>query len=118
MQELVALEEQGWKALSSEPGDGQAFYRSTLRDDAIMLFPGGMKLVGKEAILSAIASQPWESYEMSEVEAIALSKESGVVVYSVTARRADMEPYVALISSTYALTKGEWKLVIHQQTPS
>lgn len=117
MEELIALEEQGWQALSSAPGDGQKFYRSMLRDDAIMLFPGGMKLVGKAEVLAAIAPRPWESFEMTDIEAIALSPDSGVVAYKVTAQRADVEPYVALVSSTYALSEGTWKLAIHQQTP-
>jgi hypothetical protein len=41
MQDLINLEKQGWQALSSAGAASQEFYSSILRDDAVMLFPGG-----------------------------------------------------------------------------
>lgn len=115
MNELVALEEQGWQALSSNEGAGTAFYDSVLRDDAMMLFSGGMRLDGKEQILASLAAQPWESFQMSNVKAISLSEDTGAVIYDVAARR-EGRLYKALISSTYTFADGVWKLAIHQQT--
>jgi hypothetical protein len=48
MDELVELERQGWEALSSDGDAGQRFYASILRHDAVMLFPGGMRIVGRD----------------------------------------------------------------------
>jgi hypothetical protein len=117
MQELIRLEEQGWQALTEERYAGRTFYRSVLRDDAVMLFPGGLLLAGKENILATIGPQPWQSFQMEEVQTISLSEDAGVIVYRVTAQHNGPEPYVALISSTYARNDGKWQLVLHQQTP-
>lgn len=118
MQELIALEEQGWQALSSGREASLRFYRSVLRDDAAMLFPGGMRISGKENILASLAAQPWESFRIEDPQVISLSEKAAVLVYSVTAQRKGSDPYVALISSTYVLGDGAWKLALHQQTPA
>jgi hypothetical protein len=117
MKELIELEERGWQALSSEGDASKRFYNSVLRHDAIMLFPGGLIVEGKQKILNSLGEQPWKSFQIESPQLISLSKDAGVVVYRVTAQREGSEPYFALVSSTYALTDGKWKLVIHQQTP-
>lgn len=118
MKELIELEEQGWQALSSDGDAGRRFYSDVLRDDAIMLFPGGLLLAGKAEILDSLAAQPWQSFQIEDAQVRSLGETAGVVVYRVTAQRAGSAPYVALISSTYARSAGEWKLVVHQQTPA
>ncbi|MGG6237177.1 DUF4440 domain-containing protein [Nodosilinea sp. AN01ver1] len=117
MQDLADLERQGWQALSTEGDAGQRFYSQVLHDSAIVLLPGGMALRGKANILAALAAQPWQSFHLEDLEAIALSPAAGIVVYRVSAQRAGSAPYRALISSTYALSDGEFKLMLHQQTP-
>lgn len=117
MEELIELEEQGWQALSTEGDAGKKFYGSVLRDDAVMLFPGGLLIAGKQQILESITDQPWKSFQMEDLQIILLSEKAGVVVYRVSAQGEDGDPYVALISSTYAMEDGTWKLVLHQQTP-
>ncbi len=117
MQYLIELEEQGWQALSTEGDAGKEFYSSVLSNDALMLFPGGMLIDGKEKILESLAAQPWKSYQIDNPRVISLSENIGVLVYRVTAQRESSDPYVALISSTYVLSDGTWKLVLHQQTP-
>ena len=39
------------------------------------------------------------------------------VIYKAIAQRSGSDVYRAMISSIYVLTKGEWKLVFHQQSP-
>jgi len=46
-----------------------------------------------------------------------VSEQVSILLYRVSARREGSEPYVALVSSTYAHDEDEWKLVLHQQTP-
>lgn len=58
MQELIELEEREWQALSSEGEVGRSFYSSALHNDAVMLFPGGMLITGKENILKSLGTQP------------------------------------------------------------
>jgi ketosteroid isomerase-like protein len=116
MDELIELERQGWRALSSQGDAGQKFYASVLREDAVMLFPGGMRIDGRENILASLSSQPWESFEIESPRVVSLTHKAVVLVYRVTARRKGSPPYIALISSTYVQDR-DWKLVVHQQTP-
>lgn len=116
MKELLALEKQGWKALSTEGDAGKRFYRSILREDAIMVFPGGMIVDGKKEVLDSLDAQPWDTYQITEHRMISLLGKSSVLIYRVKATRGNSEPYEALISSTYVKEAGSWKLVCHQQT--
>lgn len=117
MSNLIDLEEQGWQALSSGREIGQGFYNSVLHENAIMLFPEGLRIEGKEKILQSLAAQPWQSYEMEDTRQIPLCDTAAAVLYRVTAQRAGQETYHALISSTYIREDGAWKLILHQQTP-
>jgi hypothetical protein len=115
MRELIELEEQGWRALSTKGDAGRKIYESVLREDAVMLFPGGMRIEGREQILESLGSQPWESFHIESPRVLQLSESSASVIYKVTAQRKSSPPYVALISSTYS--RGDaWQLVLHQQT--
>lgn len=115
--ELLGLEEQGWRALATEGDAGRNFYEVILREDAVMLFPGGMRIVGRDRILESLAAQPWESFRIEKPEVVSLTPSAAVLAYSVVAHRKGSEPYRALISSTYVRDGGAWKLVVHQQTP-
>lgn len=117
MRELIELEEQGWRALSTAGDAGRKFYESVLREDAVMLFPGGMRIEGRAQILEALGSQPWQSFRIESPQVLSLSSSAASLIYKVTAQREGSAPYVALISSTYARS-GTWQLVLHQQTPA
>lgn len=118
MDELIELEERGWRALSTAGDAGRKFYASVLRDDALMLFAGGMRIAGRQRILESLGAQPWKSFQIERPELISLSAEAAVLVYSVTAQREEVKPYRALVSSTYVREQGAWRLVVHQQSPS
>jgi Domain of unknown function (DUF4440) len=117
MDELIKLEEQGWQVLSTEGDAAKKFYSAVLRDDAVMLFPGDLLIVGKQKILESFSAQPWKSFHIEGMQVISLSENAAVLVYKVTAQREGRDPSVALISSTYARSGGTWKMVLHQQTP-
>ena len=117
MRELIDLEEQGWRALSTTGDTARNFYGRVLREDAVMLFPGNLRIVGRAAILDSLAAQPWESFHLGNVASVPLSADAATVFYEVTARREAGAPYSALVSSTYARSARGWQLVVHQQTP-
>lgn len=117
MHELLELEKQGWHALSQAANAARKFYAAVLRDDAVMLFPGGMRLEGKECILQSIGVQPWDSFCIEDPQVISLTADAATVTYKVTAQRKESAPYVALVGSTYVRDKS-WQLVVHQQTPA
>lgn len=116
MNELIELEERGWKALSTEGDAGKTFYASVLRDDAVMLFPGGIFIDGRESILQSLGAQPWETFQIESPKVVSLTADAATLVYRVTACREGSQPYVAQVSSTYVRDSG-WRLVVHQQTP-
>jgi hypothetical protein len=111
---LIALEHEGWEALSS--GAGGAYYRERLTGDALMAFPFGV--LTREATIEAMdAAPPWERFEIRDPRVVALGPDSGVVVYEVTAQRAGEDPYAAVVSSTFVRDGDTWKLAFHQQSP-
>lgn len=115
--DLLDLEQQGWRALSSDVDIARRFYDGVLRDDAVMLFPGGVRLTGKAAILASLSHQPWAEFQIDEPAVIPLDANAGVLTYRVRARREDADRYEALIASTYVRERSQWRLVVHQQTP-
>jgi len=117
MQDLIQLEEQGWRALSSSGNAAREFYSSHLADGAVMLFPGGLRLVGKDNILESFAAQPWQSFQIEDQVVLTPTENMGIVIYKVTAQREGTAPYSALVSSTYLRREGAWLLLLHQQTP-
>ena len=114
--ELIALENDGWEALSTDGAAATAFYGRVLDDAVVMLLPGGMRLDDRDAILQSMGGAPWTSYELEDPEVVALGADGAVVVYGVRAVRDGAE-YSALVSSAYARRDGAWRLAFHQQTP-
>ena len=111
---LVALEHEGWDALVA--GEGGRYYREHLTDDALMAFPFGV--LTREATIEAMESAPpWERYELADPQVVALSDDSGILVYEVVARRAGQEPYSAVVSTTFVRDGDVWKVAFHQQSP-
>jgi hypothetical protein len=55
MDDLLDLEKQGWNALTLGNEEAQKFYSSLLREDAVMVFPGGMQITGKDQILESFS---------------------------------------------------------------
>ena len=114
--ELLALEEQGWHALSSGGEAARAFYERVLDRTVVMLLPGGVVLDERATIIDSMSGQPWSSYELRDVRLLQPTQDTGVVIYGVMARRDAVE-YSALISSVYVRREEGWRLTFHQQTP-
>ncbi|GIG68362.1 nuclear transport factor 2 family protein [Phytomonospora endophytica] len=115
-EELIELERRGWAALSTDADTAASFYRELLTDDALMLFPGGLRLHGKPAILATLDTPPWDSHALTEVAVTRPGDDVGVVSYVVGAVRGG-KPYAALVSSHYIRTTEGWRLYFHQHTP-
>jgi ketosteroid isomerase-like protein len=114
---LIQLEHEGWEALATSQVAARSYWSHLLADDAVMLFPGGVRLDGKQAILESIAVQPWKSFELADVRLHELGAGVGACIYRVTAQREGAPAYSALVSSTYCRQDDGWRLAIHQQTP-
>lgn len=66
-----------------------------------------------------------EADPISEARTAAFSKQGfrqlgddvAILTYRASAKRANGEPYRALVSSAYTKRGGSWKMAFHQQTP-
>lgn len=117
MKSILELEQEGWRALSSEGSAAKDFYQTVLYKDVVMLFPGGLRLEGKQSVLATFAAQPWKSFQIEEPRVARVAEGVEVVTYKVTAQREQSPAYVALVSSTYTQLDGTWQLAVHQHTP-
>jgi hypothetical protein len=115
--ELLELERDGWRALSSGGEAAAAFYEAVLADDVLMLLPGGMVLDDRSVVVDSMRGSPWTSYELRHERVMVLSPTTAVVAYEATARRSDGD-YVALFNSTYVRQGDAWRVALHQQTPA
>jgi len=115
--ELINLEEYGWRALSTDAPAAAAFYRQVLDDTVVMLLPGGLVLSGREAVIDSMNGEPWSSFRLDNVRVLCPTDDVAVVVYEAVARREGTPEYSALFSSHYVRREDGWKLFFHQQTP-
>ena len=114
--ELIALETDGWRALSADATQATEFYARVLDDTVVMLLPGGMRLTDRDEILRSMGGAPWTSFALDDPRVVRLGADGAVVVYGVDAER-DGAPYAALVSSAYVRRGERWRLAFHQQTP-
>lgn len=96
-------------------GDAEA-YQELLIDDAIIVVPG-MSL-DKDSCVAAIEdADGWDDVSMEDVHVTTPAEGVATVTYRFRGRRGNIAPYVALMSSVYAMRDGNWRLALHQQTP-
>jgi hypothetical protein len=114
--QVIALEQEGWEALSAGGQDARTFYERVLDRTVVMLLPGGLALEDRAVIVSSMSGQPWSSYELEDLRSFHPTHDTAVVTYGVVAQRDEQE-YSALMSSVYVRREDDWKLTFHQQTP-
>jgi sporulation protein YlmC with PRC-barrel domain len=114
--EPLALEQAGWRALSSDPETATRFYEAVLDERAVMLLPGGLILTDRDDMVRSMGDRPWESYELGPTDELRPMADMTVLWYTVHARRAGSPPYSALVSTTYVRRPDGWRVVAHQQT--
>ena len=113
MNELELVERDGWQALSG-PG-GADFYARVMLDDGLMVFPG-MVMSKAEALETMREVAPWSSFELSDVRVVGSGPDAALVTYRARAVREGRQ-YEATMSSVYVRRDGEWRLLLHQQSP-
>ena len=115
--DLLALEDEGWKALSTGGDAAAAFYGRVLDDDVAFLLPGGLKVDDRAKAVEMMGGQPWDWYRIVDARVLPLGEGAAAVLYTAEARRGDEPVYSALMSSTYVRRDGGWRLAVHQQSP-
>jgi Domain of unknown function (DUF4440) len=112
LSQLVEIERAFWAA-SGDP----EFYRGHLAKDGMIVLAEGAT-DGESAIAAMSAATPWLEYTLKDPELIDVADDVAAITYRARVRRDDgSAAYEALISSVYVLRNGDWKLILHQQTP-
>lgn len=109
---LLELERQLWNA-------DEAFYRGTLSEDAVMVFPEPTGILERSAVLESLGgADRWGRVEFTEERLIEVDDDTFQLIYRAVAERSeDGSEYTAFITTTYVEANGSWRLVSHQQTP-
>ena len=111
--ELEDIERRGWEALSG--AGGAAFYETVMADEGVMVFPG--MVMDRATTLETMRSvAPWSRFELRDMTVVG-DGDVGLITYRATARRGDEPQYEATMSSVYVRRSGEWRLLLHQQSP-
>ena len=114
IEELLELEHQGWRSLCD--GTGSEFYGTLMTEDSAMLLASGLSMDRSEVIASLSDAPRWERYEIIEPRLLALATSVSTLMYTGRAVRAEEQPFVALMASTYVHRGGVWQLALYQQT--
>ena len=86
-----------------------------MADDGLMVFPG--VAMDKQGAVSAIRDAvPWQTFDLSDIRVV-VRDDVGVVAYRAVAQRPGQPRYEALMSSVYVRAGGQWRLLLHQQSP-
>lgn len=111
-EQLLELEKRFWDA-SGDPG----FWREHFDEDGVIAL--SMGLMDKDTVVSAQGgARPWDTYSLDDVRFVELDEAAASLTYRVSARRGDDPEYSAVITSVYARRDGDWRLMVHQQTPT
>lgn len=112
-QDFWQLEKQFWTG-------GVDFYDEHLANGALMVLPKPAGVLDRQATLESIRSADrWMNVSISNKNFVTPHQSTAILAYSVQADRGGSDTaYAALCSSTYVLASGEWRLALHQQTPS
>jgi hypothetical protein len=94
--ELAALEQDGWHALSSNSTDASRFYADVLDAEVRMLLPGGLVLTDRQEIIDMMRGQPWASHAIENIDVLEPNLGTGIVTYHVAVQRASAPMYNAL----------------------
>jgi hypothetical protein len=116
LDEIRALEHEGWRSLCSSTGAD--FYGRVMTGDGLMVLAHGQVLDREGVIASLDEAPPWRRYEIADERLIVLGEDQAALVYTGRAYRDGAEPaFAALMSSVYTRQEGAWRLALYQQTP-
>jgi hypothetical protein len=115
-EDLLELEHQAWRALSTDGEAAADHYERRLADEVLVLLPGGLVIDERQQVIDSMRGAPWDDFELTDERVLELGDQTAVMAYRATAKRAGRD-YEALFTSTYVRDDGEWRLAVHQQTP-
>jgi hypothetical protein len=114
-EELLALENAGWKALCD--GTAAQFYGDLMATDALMVLANGATMNRSEVSAALAQAPPWQRYEIADARIIEIGPDTAALVYTGRGwREGSGEPFVGAMSSVYHRADSGWQLALYQQT--
>jgi hypothetical protein len=109
---ILELERRLWNA-------DEEFYRETLSENAVMVFPEPTGILERSAVLESLGgADRWDRVEFDDERLLDVEDDTVQLLYRAVAERSeDGSEYTAFITTTYVEANGSWRLVSHQQTP-
>ncbi len=112
--ELYEIEEGFWLK-------GKEHFIDHVDEQCLLAFPqmGEMHGVHSRAEVAATATSAnrWHDLAMKHRQLLESGEDFAIISYRAEVRRADGEPYAALVSSAYLRRSDGWKLAFHQHSP-
>lgn len=96
------------------------FFRRNLTDDAVCIFPGADGVYDKEQTVAGMADHPpYVKYLVEDPRVIDAGPTAAVLTARAVIQRIDdAAPSSIVMSNTFVLRNGEWKLALVQWTPA
>lgn len=111
---LQEIEEASWQSLVD--GTGRAHFKALVSDDVVVLGPG-FGVASREAALDQLSGDTWAWFRVRAPQVVEISDDVAAITYRVLARRDFDAEHQAVVSSTYRVIDGSWRLVLRHETP-
>ncbi|HVZ99377.1 MAG TPA: hypothetical protein VG841_03575 [Caulobacterales bacterium] len=109
--ELMNIERGFWT------GDAD-YYRAHVDTECLVAFTELAGVQTREFIAGQTSDpERWRDLEIEEKGFLTPSSDTALLSYEVRAKRANGEPYHALVSTAYVNRDGDWRMAFHQHTP-
>ncbi|MCZ7421225.1 MULTISPECIES: nuclear transport factor 2 family protein [unclassified Micromonospora] len=112
--ELFALEQEGWRAISSANGD---FYRQLVTAQTLVVEHDGIS-TGDDLVAEIDGNtSPFTGFTLDEQRIVPVSDDTAVITYRAIAEVSGRGTFRLYMSSLWQRQADGWKLLFHQQTP-
>jgi PAS domain-containing protein len=112
--DLFRIEEGFWLA-------GREHFLANLDERCILAFPQAAEMHGvrsrEEVAATATTANRWRELQVTNRQHLQATQDVSIISYRADVKRADGQPYSALISSAYVRRPDGWKLAFHQHSP-
>lgn len=100
---------------------GKEHFLEHLDDECLLAFPQVGEMHGvrtrDEVAATATTSTRWLDLNVTDRHIVHAGENVTIISYRADVKRADGQPYSALVSSAYVRRANGWKLAFHQHSP-
>ncbi len=107
---ILEIEEGFW--LKGSKG----YYTEHMASSGLCILPPGEIRTRGQAIEGVEETGPWDQVKRADTQVMRHDDDSATAIYKARASR-DGLVYDAVVATTYRRIDGEWKAVLHHQTP-